>query len=188
LRLISIGIGFVLLSACAATPPKSDTPEPQPEIVLNLPAASTCACDEGGADDDAGVTFLEKGIEALTLGDHISAVQYFQRHQRIERTEAAAWETAVAIAFISTLPSSPFFEPQSSRASFERLSKQYRADMQVHSGVLLMRDSLEMFVSMLDHADDLRRQADGLQDDLDKREKALKRLRDLTLGSREESQ
>jgi hypothetical protein len=60
--------------------------------------------------------------------------------------------------------------------------------MQVHSGVLLMRDSLEMFVSMLDHADDLRRQADGLQDDLDKREKALKRLRDLTLGSREESQ
>jgi hypothetical protein len=85
------------------------------------------------------------------------------------------------------MPSSPFFEPQSSRASFERLSKQYRADMRVHSGVLVMRDSLEMFVSMLENTDELRRQVDGLQDDLDKREKALKRLRDLTLGSREES-
>jgi hypothetical protein len=188
LRLFTIGIGLAFLSACAATPPKSETPEPQPEIVLNLPAASNCACEEGSADDSASVSFLQKGIDALTLGDHISAVQYFQRHQRIERTEAAAWETAVAIAFISTLPSSPFFEPQSSRASFERLSKQYRADMAIHSGVLLMRDSLEMFVSMLDQADDLRRQVDGLQDDLDKREKALKRLRDLTLGSREELQ
>jgi hypothetical protein len=187
LRLFSIGIGLVLLSACAATPPTTETSEPQPEIVLNLPAPSNCACDEGNAEDGASVTFLEKGINALTLGDHISAVQYFQRHQRIERTEAAAWETAVAIAFISTMPSSPFFEPQSSRASFERLSKQYRADMRVHSGVLVMRDSLEMFVSMLENTDELRRQVDGLQDDLDKREKALKRLRDLTLGSREES-
>lgn len=188
MRVFSIGIALVLLTGCAGTPPKSEAPEPRPEIVLNLPAASKCACEEGGAQVSANVTFLQKGIEALTLGDHISAVQYFQRHQRIERTEAAAWETAVAIAFISTLPSSPFFEPQSSRASFERLSKQYRADMQVDSGVLLMRDSLEMFVSMLDNVDELRRQVDGLQDDLDKREKALKRLRDLTLGSREELQ
>ncbi len=188
MRAFTIGVGLLVLSACTATPPKPETSGPQPEIVLNLPASSSCRCDESASVDNVSVTFLEKGIEALTRGDHISAVQYFQRHQRIERTEAAAWETAVAIAFISTLPSSPFFEPQSSRASFERLSKQYRADMQVHSGVLLMRDSLEMFVSMLDQADELRRQVDALQDDLDKREKALKRLRDLTLGSREESQ
>ncbi len=183
-----LGIGLVLLSACAATPPKPEKTEPQPEIVLNIPSASGCQCEQDQRQEELSVTFLEKGIDALTRGDHISAVQYFQRHQRIERTEASAWETAVAIAFISTLPSSPFFEPQSSRASFERLSKQYRADMPVHDAVLLMRDSLEMFVSMLDHADELRRQADALQDDLDKREKALKRLRDLTLGSREESQ
>ena len=52
---------------------------------------------------------------------------------------------------------------------------------------MVMRDALEMFVAMLDQKAELERANEALAEDLDKREKALKRLRDLTLGAREES-
>ena len=59
--------------------------------------------------------------------------------------------------------------------------------MGAHPSVLLMLNSLETFVSLLDASDQLAQTNEVLKSDLEKREKALKRLRDLTLGSREDA-
>jgi len=45
-----------------------------------------------------------------------------------------------------------------------------------------MRDALEIFISLDAQVRDLRQDVERLQDDLGKREAALKRLRDLTLS------
>ena len=187
-RLSSVAMALVLLlSACASSPEQpNDQTEPAPVLTLNLPTESACDCPVI-TDEATDRTFLNRGLEALIRGDHIEAVQYFQRYRRLEKTPVAGWETAVSIAFMSSLPNSPFFEPQASRASYLRLSQQYRPEMGAHPSVLLMLNSLETFVSLLDASDQLAQTNEVLKSDLEKREKALTRLRDLTLGSREDA-
>ncbi|MBT4520852.1 MAG: hypothetical protein HOC23_12675 [Halieaceae bacterium] len=172
----------LLLQACGSTPVESNRtrPEDVPELTLNLPKRD-CVCV---AQEQPDYTFLERGFSALVVGEHIEAVQHFQRYQRLESSPEAAWEAGIAIAYVSILPSSPFFDPDAVRKSFRGLNKEYTADMRVHEKTLLMRDSLEAFVVMDRHIADLKSSITTLKEDLEKREEALKRLRDLTLGQR----
>ena len=60
----------------------------------------------------------------------------------------------------------------------------YRETWDVDQRVALLQLSLESFRVMYRHVDDLQDANDTLKEDLAKREEALKRLRELTLGQK----
>lgn len=182
----AIAVTAALLQACSNTP---DRPEqaaadadagPLPELTLNLPQQN-CVCEQDTPDD---YTFLEKGFSSLLDGEYIDAVQYFQRYQRLESSPRADWEAGIAIAYVSMLPRSPFYDPDAARKSFLELKKQNAKDLKVHDTTRLMRQSLLNFVILQQHIDDLESSNATLKGDLEKREDALKRLRELTLGQK----
>lgn len=185
--------GFSLLLQACVTAPIEPQPAPQPqpqpqpdevpELTLNLPQEPPlCRCDREEAAAD--YTFLERGFSALVAGDHIEAVQYFQRYQRLESSPVANWESGIAIAYDSMLRRSPFYDPGAARKSYRALMKKPVEDSQVHENILMMRDALETFVDMDKKNADLERDNAELRDDLKKRKEALKRLRELTLGQK----
>ncbi|MBN7796051.1 hypothetical protein [Parahaliea mediterranea] len=181
-----------LLQACATAPDAemeaavSEQPQAVPELTLNLPRQrEDCRCVVDAAETESrDLTFLERGYAALARGEHIDAVQYFQRYQRLESSPEADWEAAIGIAYVSMLPGSPFFDPEAARTSWGSLEAAYSGSMQVHEQSLLMRDSLEAFMLLDRHITALEASNATLQEDLAKREEALKRLRELTLGQR----
>ena len=119
--------------------------------------------------------------------DHISAVQIFQRHSRVNNTLAADWEASIAIAYVSMLPGSPFYDMKAVRISYTQLSAWSIDDSSVNSQIVLMRDALEAFVSLHRELKDLERDNELLEATLAKRESALRRLRELTLGQQREA-
>lgn len=176
----------LLLQACSSAPQENQVPlDPNavPELTLNLPGDGGCNCVD---QEQRDYTFLERGYSALALGEHIDAVEYFESYRRLEKTPEAAWEADMAIAFISMLPSSPFYDTRAARKSFVSLDAALTAnpDMQVHNKAIIMREALEAMVIMDRHIADLENANATLKDDLEKREEALKRLRELTLGQR----
>lgn len=182
--LISIAV-LCLLQACTAATPVNDAStsvsagaETVPELTLNLPEEN-CACVVEGQHD---YTFLERGFAELAEGDHIEAMQAFQRYKRLEQSPSAQLEANIAIAYVSTLSKSPFYDPVAARRAHRRLYKQLKPDMDVHQIILFMRDSLETFGVMQRHILNLKASNATLKEDLMKREQALKRLRELTLG------
>ena len=176
---------LVLLQACSSTPATQQSaaesaPEAVPELTLNLPEqAQDCACV---VTEEADYTFLDKGFNALVAGDHIEAVQYFQRYQRLESSPQANWEAGIAIAYDSMLPDSPFYDPAAARTAYGNLKDQQVGGVPIHTKALMMRDALETFVAMEQQISDLESDNALLRQDLEKREEALKRLRELTLG------
>jgi hypothetical protein len=172
-----------LLQACATTaleePPVSNNGEAVPELTLNL-SEENCSC--ATSENQPDYNFLEKGFDALAEGDYIEAVQSFQRYQRLEKSPEAQLESKIAIAYVSTLSKSPFFDPVEARRAHRHLYKQLKPGMEVHPKILLMRDSLETFGVMQRHIVNLESRNATLTDDLRKREQALKRLRELALG------
>jgi hypothetical protein len=179
---------LLFLQACASEPvaDQSVAPgsEPVPELTLNLPEqAENCVCAGSEAVDH---TFLEKGFDALAAGDHIEAVQYFQRYQRLEKSPRADWEAGIAIAYDSMLPRSPFYDPEAAAKSYAGLSAHDFKGEPVHTKILMMRDALETFVAMDRKITKLNSENKALSEDLAKREEALKRLRELTLGQKVE--
>jgi tetratricopeptide (TPR) repeat protein len=179
----------VLASACAMQPVEPDvTPEPRRasdvELTLNLPEEpANCVCADASDKDH---TFLERGIAVLADGDYIEAVQYFQRYERLEKAPLAQWEADIAIAYASILPSSPFFDVDAALSAYTELQARVPAG-QKHPSIVLMQQALESFVLMERHIQDLEGRASMLEEDLNKREQALKRLRELTLGQPENS-
>lgn len=179
------------LSACATVPEAADPPQqaqaaeagvpaaPAPELTLNLPSQSECSCATPASRD---YTFLERGYRALSEGEAVAALQHFQRYKRLEVEPAAQWEADIAIAYLGMLPDSPFYDHDAAEATFRRLVAQFTAEMQVHPTALLMRDSLAAFALLNRHISDLESSNATLREDLQKREEAIKRLRELTLG------
>ncbi len=173
-----------LLSACAGAPPEpvAEKPAVKPEdveLTLNLPDDSaSCACEVEEVQDR---TFLERGMQTLAAGDYVEAVQYFQRYRRLETEAIAQWEADIAIAYASMLPSSPFYDVEAASAAYIELQSREPEGAKHHS-VVLMQQALESFVLMDRHIADLENRTSMLEDDLDKREQALRRLRELTLG------
>jgi hypothetical protein len=192
IRLPSLAVAglALLLQACTSTPqvgeeavaqPATD-PQEVPELTLNLPQQQKdCTCVP---ENPADYTFLDKGFTALVGGDHIEAVQYFQRYQRLESSPRADWEAGIAIAYDSILPHSPFYDPQAARKSYNRLKGQQVEGTPVHEKVLIMRDSLQIFMTMRRHINRLNNDNAVLKEEVAKREEALKRLRELALGQK----
>ncbi len=173
---------FVLLSGCVAAPeqpaPPAVTRQPQ-DIELNLPRAQTCDCTPETTLD---YTFLEKGFSALSRGEYDDALEYFRRYRRLESSMAADWEADVAIAFTYSLSESTAYDPDEARKAFRDLRKADWQSMELHQQTLLMRQSLETFLQVERENRELKSANRALQKDLEKREEALKRLRELTLG------
>ena len=174
-----------LLQACASAPEVGNESETVPELTLNLPEQG-CSCEAVGEQSD--YTFLEKGFDALEEGDYIEAVQSFQRYQRVEQSPEAQLEAKIAIAYVSTLSKSPFFDPVEARRAHRHLYKQFMPGMEIHQEIIFMRDSLETFGVMQRHIVNLEASNATLTEDLKKREQALKRLRELALGQPASSQ
>lgn len=181
-----LGVSLTLAACTVSTVPEPEEPavplDPNAvTLTLNLPADAECVC-ESHLDNDR--TFLERGMETLADADYVEAVQYFQRYQRLEKTPLAQWESELAIAYVSMLPSSPFFDVEAARTAYTDLQAREPSGVKHHS-IVLMQQALESFVLMERHVQDLESRTNMLQEDLDKREQALKRLRELTLGQPE---
>jgi hypothetical protein len=174
-----------LLQACGSTPaqqPSVESAEPVPEITLNLPQ-SNCKCEEDVHD----YTFLEKGFNALHEREYLESLQYFQRYQRIEKTPVADVEAKIAIAYLSILPDSPIYDSRAARDSYRELRRGIQPDWELHEKILLMQDSLETFLEIQRQVLELEKDNTELRNELEKRETAIKRLRDLTLGREPET-
>jgi len=183
-----------LLAACASAPPPADAPrapaqpqaaasEPAPELTLNLPApeaAPNCHCDTPASAADP--TFLEKGLTALNAGEFKEAVNYFRRYQRLESSRGVDWEAEIAIAYVKMLPQGPYYNWRASRDSYLRLMREPPKGYPLHGQIVLMRDMLAILVDLHTQIDDLQRETATLSETLEKREEALRRLRELTLG------
>lgn len=150
------------------------------ELTLNLPQqpGPDCVCE---AHIDS--TFFDMGVAALVAGDHVEAVTYFQRYQRTGSSTVADWEAEIAIAYDSILPQSPFYDPQAARKSWRKLQKKQPEGV-VNPISLMMRDALAAFDVMHQSIRELRSDNAQLTADLEKREEALRRLRELTLGQK----
>lgn len=180
-----------LLAACAGTPAPSDPVEPPPasvsqpvpELTLNLPAPETpsdCKCDTPASVVDP--TFLDKGLTALNAGDFKEAVNYFRRYQRLESSPGVDWEAEIAIAYVKMLPQGPYYNWRASRDSYLRLVKEQPKGITIHQQIVLMRETLAILVDLHTQIDDFQRETATLSETLEKREEALRRLRELTLG------
>ncbi len=183
-RLSLTAAAVLALAACTTVPvePPEPADEPAaatPELTLNLPSREACNCQPAPERD---LTFLERGFVAVSQADAVAAAEHFQRYKRLEPSAEAQWEADIAIAYLSMSPNSPFFDREAASRSYQRLAKELQAGMQVHPTTLLLRDALESFVVMHRHIEDLENSNATLREDLQKREEAIKRLRELTLG------
>ncbi len=182
------------LQACTAAqtgdpaPAPASTPAPEsdvvPELILNLPDQADCACGPREESQGTDYTFLERGFSALVAGEYMEAVQYFERYKRLENSPASDWEAGVAVAYISMLAESPFHDPEVARKSYRRLRKKYGEEMKVHEVTLMMRDSLETFMGMERRLEELQAENARLTEELKKRDEAIRRLRELTVGQK----
>jgi len=156
-----------------------------PELELNLDQPQPVECVR---DESADYTFLEKGFSLLVADEQIEAVRYFQTYQRLEASPRADWEAGIAIAYASILPQSPFYDPQAARRSYNKLVNSQPEGVEVHEKVLFMRDALDSLIALNRQVGSLQRDKAALEGDLRKREDALRRLRELTLGQKGSSQ
>ncbi len=177
-----VTLGLVLLSACGTAPRSVDTVETEsvPELTLNLREQSGDCVEQKIMD----FTPLERGFTALAAGQHIEAVQHFQRYLRLEKGDEEELEASIAIAYISILPSSPFYDTEAARKSYRKLRKRPIDRLKLHEQTLLMRQSLETFLAMERRNIELKDDNETLATNLARREVALKRLRALALGQK----
>lgn len=173
------------LQACASTGDTGSASATEPELTLNLPQQEDCNCVRQPVRD---YTFLEKGLHSLVAGDHVEAVQYFQRYQRLESSPDARWESEVAIAFVYTLPQSALHDDDAARKSYRELREQYHPEKHVHPQILLLREAMEMFLSQERQLREARASNAELRQELARREEALRRLRELALDPQATSQ
>ena len=130
------------------------------------PEASVCECPSDSPSDD-----FMLGLQALSEGDYAAAGQHFKNHA-LSGGERAPREAAAGQALADTLSKYPIGED--SFTAVEVTNRAMLIDL-----VLMLIAGLEQQIS------DLSAENAVLAVDLEKREEALKRLRELTLGQLE---
>jgi hypothetical protein len=178
-----LGVIVLLLQACASGSPAIDSPQVSAsnEITLNLPDQTLASCVD---DQNVGVdyTYLEKGFSAMVAGDNVEAVNYFRRYQRLESSPGADWEAGIAIAYEKMLPDSPYYNWRAAADAYRRLMRRVPEGIELNQQVLILGGTLAVLVELHDYIDELQNEKDDLSENLEKREEALKRLRELILG------
>ena len=178
-----LGVIVLLLQACASGSPAIDSPQVSSsnEISLNLPDQTLAPCVD---DQNVGVdyTYLEKGFSAMVAGDNVEAVNYFRRYQRLESSPGADWEAGIAIAYEKMLPDSPYYNWRAAADAYRRLMRRVPEGIELNQQVLILGGTLAVLVELHDYIDELQNEKDDLSENLEKREEALKRLRELILG------
>jgi hypothetical protein len=164
------------LGGCASAPKPAPEPAPKPTppapAELNIPLPATeegCDCTEVTA---ATENYFDRGVRALAARDYERARVYFERHRGSDEPQAIR-EADVGIAFVTLLSQSGDAVGDDAGAS----GVDERAEVMILA--LAAIQSLESQLSTLQQLND------ALSGDLRKREEALKRLRDLTLGQPE---
>ena len=178
-----LGVIVLLLQACASGSPAIDSPQVSGsnEITLNLPDQTLAPCVD---DQNVGIdyTYLEKGFSAMVAGDNVEAVNYFGRYQRLESSPGADWEAGIAIAYEKMLPDSPYYNWRAAADAYRRLMRRVPEGIELNQQVLILGGTLAVLVELHDYIDELQNEKDDLSENLEKREEALKRLRELILG------
>ena len=128
--------------------------------------AVVCQCPSDSPSDD-----FMLGLQALSQGDYTAAREHFEEHARSGGKQASK-EAAAGQALVDTLANYPIEGDPST--SGEVTDRSVLIDL-----VLVLIAGLEQQVA------DLSTENAGLSADLEKREEALKRLRELTLGQPE---
>ncbi len=159
----------ILLAGCATPEPQTAAPEPEvAEVELNLPEP----VDETSCDCDAVVevqeNYFDRGVRALAARDYEQAGIYFERHRDSEGSEAQR-EADVGIAFVTLMSEASIATSESGSSGVDE-----RAEVMILA--LAAVQTLEGRIEALDALNK------AISEDLEKREEALKRLRDLTLG------
>ena len=178
-----LGVIVLLLQACASGSPAIDSAKVSGsnEITLNLPDQTLAPCVD---DQNVGIdyTYLEKGFSAMVAGDNVEAVNYFRRYQRLESSPGADWEAGIAIAYEKMLPDSPYYNWRAAADAYRRLMRRVPEGIELNQQVLILGGTLAVLVELHDYIDELQNEKDDLSENLEKREEALKRLRELILG------
>lgn len=165
-------IAVLFVGGCSSTPEESDSvaAPSEPELTLNLPepAIPSCDCEALAAEAE---NYFDRGVRALAARDYVQALRYFERHRDDVDAEGQR-EADVGIAFVTLIT-----EVVGSGEADGASDVDERAELMVLA--LAAVTSLEGRIAALEA---LNR---ALSKDLEKREEALKRLRELTLGQPE---
>lgn len=168
----------VTLFACQSVPELPAEPQtendPVSQINLNIPDPKAepetgCPCPEGVARDE---NYFDRGVRALAARDYERAGVYFERHRQ-EGGPQAQREADVGLAFVTLLDKAL----EGTDAAFQGAGVDERAEV-----MILALAAVQVLEGRLDALDAINK---ALTEDLGKREEALKRLRDLTLGQEE---
>lgn len=157
--------------ASQSEPTPAPAREISPQVTLNLPEPSTterCDCDALAASRE---NYFDRGVRALAARDYDQARIYFERHRESGGSEVQR-EADVGIAFVTLM--SDAVKPADDAGS---LGVDERAEVMILA--LAAVQTLEGRIEALNTLNE------ALSKDLEKREEALKRLRDLTLGQQE---
>jgi hypothetical protein len=160
------------ITGCSSTPEEisSEPTLAEPELTLNLPEPTVSSCDcEALVDSDEN--YFDRGVRALAARDYDQAVRYFESHRLGGGTQEQR-EADVGMAFVTLMSKSLGADADTGSSAVDE-----RAEIMVLALAVLA--TLE---GRLETLDALNR---TLSKDLEKREEALKRLRDLTLGQQE---
>ena len=172
LRLVHLFLlsALLVLSGCSLQPSDaasgSGDQSGSDQSATSGPEASVCQCPSDSPSDD-----FMLGLQALSQGDYAAAGQHFEEHV-LSGGKQAPREAAAAQALADTLSEYPIGK-DSSRAD-EITDRAMLIDL-----VLVLIAGLEQKVA------ELSAENAALTVDLEKREEALKRLRELTLGQPE---
>ena len=164
--------GILLVTGCATPEAPDAAPDAESDAVeLNLPDPSVaepdCNCEElllPVAEENN----FDRGVRALAARDYEQAKIYFERHRASGGSEAQR-EADVGIAFVTLMSETSLVSDEQGSSGVDE-----RAEVMILA--LAAVQTLEGRLEALNAINE------ALSKDLEKREEALKRLRELTLG------
>ena len=164
--------GVLLVTGCATPEAPDATPDAESDAVeLNLPdpevAEPDCNCEELLVPV-AEENYFDRGVRALAARDYEQAKIYFERHRASGGSEAQR-EADVGIAFVTLMSETSLVSDEQGASGVDE-----RAEVMILA--LAAVQTLEGRLEALNAINE------ALSKDLEKREEALKRLRELTLG------